>query len=543
MHMKLTNILLILIIFVSRYRLYSPKMAHSGSYQRVNLVTASLSVTPSFSSAYSIENLEKLIDRQPHLHYPQSEYLRRRVLIPDSNTYYTSCQEFGEDDSDPFDDPNYTDTVKSNDSTGSMLRRSISVPPEYTFKSAAYKHARDVFEEPVGISDNLNQNSNKEQEVSSEDGKKWRQTMADLLENPEYQDSFQSSSSGAALLARVKATQIQDGNIDTELVTPDKRSQETHHFKYVKNLIIMAISFLFIFGSYLSVRNLQSSILKDTTLAFYSLSVVYASLFLGCLFATSIVQRLRPKPSMVLCMFGLCCYIGANFYPHYYTLLPGSFAAGSSMAILWTAQATYLTNISVCYAEATGKKLQNVVSKFNGIFFMFFSVSQIMGGVISSTVLMAQPSQNGVKIFGQMDMSSSNFTDYLVASNYSYSDIVAEEGHDPMVVLDIPDINCGVSYCASHGTPSNGKNVVEQNILYMLLGIYAGLSFIGILICLILLDPLEGAMASSDASLMQQMTAVFKWFIDLRVLCIAWASVFSLQQITFMFGEFNKVSW
>ncbi len=516
-------------------------MAQSGSYQRVNLVTASLSVTPSFSSAYSLENLEKLIDRQPHIHYPQSEYLRRRVLIPDSNTYYTSCQEFGEDDSDPFDDPNYTDTVKSNDSTGSMLRRSISVPPEYTFKSASYKHVRDVFDEVVGDSDNLNQNSNKGEEVSAEDGKKWRQTMTDLLENPEYQDSFQSSSSGAALLARVKATQIQDGNIDTELVTPEKSSQEIPHFKYVKNLIIMAISFLFLFGSYLSVRNLQSSILKDTTLAFYSLSLVYASLFLGCLFATSIVQRLRPKPSMVLCMFGLCCYIGANFYPHYYTLLPGSFAAGFSMAILWTAQATYLTNISACYAEATGKKLQNVVSKFNGIFFMFFGVSQIMGGMISSTVLMAQSSASGVKIVGQVDMSTSNFTNYILTSNDSYSDIMAEEDTDHRVVLDILDINCGVSYCAAKGSPSNGKNVVDQNLLYMLLGIYAGLSFVGILICLILLDPLEGAMASNDASMGQQMTAVFKWFVDVRVLCIGPASVFSLLQMTFMFGEFNKV--
>lgn len=86
----------------------------------------------------------------------------------------------------------------------------------------------------------------------------------------------------------------------------------------------------------------------------------------------------------------MCCFtlfIAANYHPRYYTLVPAAFLVGFSMAVIWTAEATYLTNISVCYAELTGKALQNVVSNFNGIFYGIFGTSQIAGGIISATIL------------------------------------------------------------------------------------------------------------------------------------------------------------
>ena len=128
----------------------------------------------------------------------------------------------------------------------------------------------------------------------------------------------------------------------------------------------------------------------------YTLSTVYASLFGGCIFATTIVQRLRPKRTMMLCFSGILVYILANFYPSFYTIIPAAVLVGLSLSNMWTAHATYLTNIAATYAECTGIKLGESLSKFNGIFFLFFQTSQVVGGIASSLVLMNSQTHHDV---------------------------------------------------------------------------------------------------------------------------------------------------
>ena len=532
----------------------------TGSHLRVNLVTEAQSVLPSLTSAFSIESM---VERQPYYISPRSEILRRRIL-PDLNDYRdvtSSCQNFD----DPYENSTYTDTVKSTDSTGSALRRSISVPPEYTFKSNnSCKHAREVFEEYFKMLENDNQNSNPDIEralkadeetgsgaSNASEGKKWRQTMADLLENPEYVDSIESTSSGAVLLARSAASIGKQGEIISTTLRP-RIPEEREHVKYVKNLIILSLSFFFIFCSYLSVRNLQSSIIEDSSLAFFALSCVYASLFIGCFFATSIVQRVRPKRTMVLCMCNYIFYIAANFYPHYYTLVPASLCVGFCMGILWTAQATYLTNIAACYAELTGKVLRNVVSKFNGTFFGIFGISQIIGGIITATVLMQNEIVTDVYYTWPNTQNASNQTDYLMYNEENdslylepYAAAIpggsgngAQMGNATFPATT--QLGCGSDFCNSHQRPVT-SSPVDTKILYILLAIYGALMVVGILINLCFLDPLEGVMAKSHDTFCAQMTAVFRWFLDYRVACLAGLGFYSLISMSFMFGEFNKV--
>ena len=557
-----------------------------GSHMRVNLVTEAQSVLPSLTSAFSIESM---VERQPYYMAPQSEVLRRRVLPDLNDDYYrdvtSSCQNFD----DPYENPTYTDTVKSTDSTGSALRRSISVPPEYTFKTSAAnsrRHAREVFEEYFKMLENENndnQNSNQDIEgaleadeesdiVASQSadgaagggsgvGKKWRQTMTDLLENPEYVDSIESTSSGAVLLARSAASlgNKHGGEIVSTALVPrvPRVPEEGEHLKYVKNLVILSFSFFFIFGPYLSVRNLQSSIIEDSTLAFFALSTIYASLFVGCIFATTIVQRLRPKRTMLLCMCSYVFYVAANYYPHYYTLVPAAFAVGFCMGNLWTAQATYLTNIAACYAETTGKTLRNVVSKFNGMFFGIFGVSQIVGGIISSTVLMNQHVTTDLVYTWPNIQNVSNAThdstEYLMYnpdtdSVYADDSYAAPAGGDDLggisksnATFPAPQVECGAEFCNSRQKPVT-SSPVDTHVLYILLAIYGGLMLVGILITLCFLDPLEGVMARSHDSFCDQMTAVFKWFVDYRVACLAGIGFYSLISMSFMFGEFYKVT-
>ena len=48
-------------------------------------------------------------------------------------------------------------------------------------------------------------------------------------------------------------------------------------------------------------------------------------------------------------------------------------------------------------------------------------------------------------------------------------------------------------------------------------------------------------MKKSHASLGDQLTAVFRWFIDWKVVCLVSMMFYTLIEMAFMFGEFTKV--
>ena len=78
----------------------------------------------------------------------------------------------------------------------------------------------------------------------------------------------------------------------------------------------------------------------------WSLSVIYASLVLSCMFLPSYVIKIfSVKWAMVLCMLCYSTYIGAMFYPEFYTLIPGAIILGMGAAPMWSAKCTYLTQV------------------------------------------------------------------------------------------------------------------------------------------------------------------------------------------------------
>ena len=156
---------------------------------------------------------------------------------------------------DIFDDPDYTDTVKSTDSAGSLLRRSLSVPSEYISRPrSAKRHVAEIFE------DFFQHNQSDEQLDSAEDilsasangslpaaqgvQLKWRQMMDDLIECPEYVDSLESTSSKTGLLAK-HAKEIASAPLKPPLTPTDEiqeieyeKAQHIEKIQCMKNLIV-----------------------------------------------------------------------------------------------------------------------------------------------------------------------------------------------------------------------------------------------------------------------------------------------------------------
>jgi MFS family permease len=311
------------------------------------------------------------------------------------------------------------------------------------------------------------------------------------------------------------------------------RSVSTKQLKFIyfKNLIVLSLGFMFIFMSYMSLRNIQSSLYKAGGLGIIALSCVYASLFLGCIFATTIVQKLRPKKTIMMCICGMSLYVIANFYPAYYTLIPACALTGFCLANMWTAHATYLANVAARYAVLVDDKIQNILSQFNGIFFAFFQSSQIIGGLISSTVLSPPKEAPGIPL--------------LNATNRTDSEIMSIMMHNSSVDVYVTyRPHCGVKYCSYYednlGT-ADPNSTVDQKMIYILVGVYAACMIVGFLVIALCLDPLDGVMKKSQTCLTKQLTAVFHFFTQWKVACLVGLMFYTMLQSSYMFGEFTKV--
>ncbi|XP_035685784.1 protein unc-93 homolog A-like [Branchiostoma floridae] len=155
-----------------------------------------------------------------------------------------------------------------------------------------------------------------------------------------------------------------------------------------KNLLVICIAFLFNFTAFQSLQNLQSSLNYSEGLGVASLSVIYASLIVSCIFVPPIlIGKIGCKWTLVVSIFWYSVFTAGNFYASWYTLMPMSVTLGLAAAPLWTAKSKYVTTSGIRYAGMVGETQEDVITMFFGIFFMVFQSGQIWGNLISSLVL------------------------------------------------------------------------------------------------------------------------------------------------------------
>jgi pheromone shutdown protein TraB len=171
----------------------------------------------------------------------------------------------------------------------------------------------------------------------------------------------------------------------SEVVNNDgKTNPEIKRMMY--NVVVISLSFTLLFTAYQSTANLQSSLNMEQGLGTASLSTVYATLILSCLFVpTYMISKLTVKWTISVSMLGYAAYIAAQFAASWYTLIPTAALVGISAAPLWSAKCTYLTHIGTVKAKAEDKSPVPQVTRLFGIFFMLFQCSQVFGNLISST--------------------------------------------------------------------------------------------------------------------------------------------------------------
>ena len=490
-------------------KLFESVSTSSIGSQRINIVADSPSVEPVFSSEYSASCDESSF---PHGESPSEN---RQPFVWKNSRFRTSSAS-----SDL-----QSERLPAGSEAAVSLHRTRSLPSRHVSSS--------VIESQDEVSDSVAELPPAAATSATTTKRKWQMTMPELTEGPEN-DTLTSHGQrrenlAAAALAIIRG-EYKGWGSDSEQ-TADKKlvsdgdsalpivSIHLEKRRYMKNLLVMSAAYFFLFSAYFALRNLQSSLNAVGGLGLYALSSMYCSLIFGSLFSTTVVQRLQPKRTLSLSLVGFVLYSAANFYPRFYTMIPASVVHGFFMAVGYTAQSTYLTNISAGYAELVGKQTKDVLSQFHGTYFVFLQFSQIAGGLMSSLLLSKQNS----------DPDDVPFTSQspVVNGNYSSENI------------SVPF--CGRAYCHSDSGDAVSNSSVDVTTLLVLMACFAASTVAGCVILIFFLDPLEGVMKKSSAKVSQQMTAVFRFFLQRRARLVIGLSFYSLLQVTFMFGEFTKV--
>ncbi|GFO20719.1 unc-93-like protein a [Plakobranchus ocellatus] len=275
----------------------------------------------------------------------------------------------------------------------------------------------------------------------------------------------------------------------------------------VKNLLIICIGFTFLFTAYNSMANLQTSLNKEEGVGAWSLSTIYVSLIVSCMFLPNfIIDRLGCKWTIPLSMIGYILYMGANMYAIKATMIPASILLGLGAAPLWSAKCTYLTQVGVWYAKITAKDKDAVINMFFGIFFLFFQSTQIWGNLISSLVFAPES-----------DNSTSN------------------------------EKVCGADFCPDDATEGNNTDNFEQSRtkVYTVCGIYLGSAVMAAIVVSLLLDQIvldkESGAGKKRKLSPKLLVSTFKHLFSspIQALLIP-ITIFSGVEQAFLQGDFTK---
>ncbi|XP_043264471.1 UNC93-like protein [Colletes gigas] len=230
-------------------------------------------------------------------------------------------------------------------------------------------------------------------------------------------------------------------------------------WRILKNISTVSIAFMVQFTAFQGTANLQSSINASDGLGTVSLSAIYAALVLSCIFVpTFVIKRLTVKWTLCVSMLCYAPYIGSQFYPKFYTLVPAGVLLGLGAAPMWAAQATYLTQVGGVYAKLTDQPVDAIVVRFFGFFFLAWQTAELWGNLISSLVLSE----------GEFGSTGGNST-----TNYNKIKL------------------CGADFCVlGNGGHDNLERPPESEI-YEISAIYLTCVIVAVIIVALFVDPLS----------------------------------------------------
>ncbi|XP_059177442.1 protein unc-93 homolog A-like [Physella acuta] len=274
--------------------------------------------------------------------------------------------------------------------------------------------------------------------------------------------------------------QASDSHVITESQSLDPKQLDSH-LPPIQTLMALSVSFLFISSANSGIQSLQSSVYEKDNLGLINMACVYAATFLSVPLVTSAVRKFGCKNLLLLTWICRSIFVGANFYPRFYTLIPASILSGASSVFIGTTRNLYINAASDSYIQIKNyaqEKRHQILSIFFGVYFAFFGVTQIAGNMVSSLVL---------------------YSNADVRSNNTKSE------------------HCGAEICFVNSTASNFIQHPSQETLYMLFGVFLGFVVIGFLVTLIFLPRFTPPQPAVARSVCQEIASCYKVLANVKV--------------------------
>lgn len=187
-----------------------------------------------------------------------------------------------------------------------------------------------------------------------------------------------------------------------------------------------------------------------------SLSAIYAALVLSCIFVpTFLIKRLTVKWTLCVSMLCYAPYIGSQFYPKFYTLVPAGILLGLGAAPMWAAKATYLTQAGGVYAKLTDQPVDAIIVRFFGFFFLAWQTAELWGNLVSSLVLSE----------GEFGHTNSTISNKIKS--------------------------CGANFCVSRNGADESLQRPPDSDIYKISAIYLTCVIIAVIIVALFVDPLS----------------------------------------------------
>ncbi|CAL1292384.1 unnamed protein product [Larinioides sclopetarius] len=121
----------------------------------------------------------------------------------------------------------------------------------------------------------------------------------------------------------------------------------------VKNVFIICAGVLLLFTAYSGIAMLQSTMNGEQGIGVWAQAITYFfSCVFGIFFPKYVIKKCGTKRTYALAMIAYIPYIASNFFPHWALLFPVSILIGLGSALIWSAQSSYLNDVSVMYVDS-----------------------------------------------------------------------------------------------------------------------------------------------------------------------------------------------
>jgi len=269
-----------------------------------------------------------------------------------------------------------------------------------------------------------------------------------------------------------------------------------------KNLGVVSVSLMLLYSAYIGTVNLQSTLNTQAGLGTLSLGLVYISLLVSSIFLPSyFIKTFSAKWCIFIGVVGTFPYIIAQLQPTFYTFIPSAILTGVTAAPMWAALQTYLTQAGQVYSVITQQVADVIITRFFGIFFLFWQTCDLWGNLLSSLILTNPATEEG----------EPNYE--ICGSDFCLSDAVGE------VVARPPDSE-----------------------IYLLIGTYLALIVVVCLLVAFLLDPLSryGEKRGDGGGVKELMFATFRQMKKTNQQLLIPATIFVGMEQAFMAADYSS---